>query len=139
MNEVAISLLSGLIGALLGSISTILYTEYRDKKEEKRRIAKEKLEKVYAPLVALKKKIDLVNKNDNGFLFPSNPMENELVEKIMFNHYYLIDEDLRDYIPLLNSQLRNDPTNQMKFPEMMEKIRKHYKENKKILGLKWKE
>ncbi|HLC31061.1 MAG TPA: hypothetical protein VJK51_00170 [Candidatus Nanoarchaeia archaeon] len=136
MNEVAISLLSGLIGALLGSISTILYTEYRDKKEEKRRIAKEKLEKVYAPLVALKKKIDLVNKNDNGFLFPSNPMENELVEKIMFNHYYLIDEDLRDYIPLLNSQLRNDPTNQMKFPEMMEKIRKHYKENKKILGLK---
>src|SRR3989344_928735 len=136
MNEVAISLLSGLIGALLGSISTILYTEYRDKKEEKRRIAKEKLEKVYAPLVALKKKIDLVNKNDNGFLFPSNPMENELVEKIMFNHYYLIDEDLRDYIPLLNSQLRNDPTNQMKFPEMMENIRKHYKENKKILGLK---
>src|SRR3989344_6754729 len=100
MAEIFISLLSGLIGALIGSIITIFYTEYRDKREEKIKLAREKLEKVYAPLVALKKKIDLVNRSDGGFLFPSNPMENELVEKIIFNYYYLIDKDLREDLPL---------------------------------------
>src|SRR3989338_5881375 len=125
MSEVIISLLSGLIGALIGSLITIIYTEYRDRKEEKIRIAREKLEKVYAPLVALKKKIDLVHGNEGGFLLPSNPTENELVEKIIFNYYYLIDEDLR-----------NEIHHQIKLPEMMDKIIKHYKENKKVLGLK---
>ena len=136
MSEITISLLSGLIGALLGSISTISYTEYRDKKEEKRRLAREKLEKVYAPLVALKKKIDLVNKSEQGLLLPSNPTEVELVEKIIFNYYYLIDEDLKDLLPLLHSQLRNDRDNQRRMVNIMNKINQHYNENENILGIK---
>lgn len=136
MAEIILSLVSGLIGALLGSIAIISYTEYRDKKEEKRRLVKVKLEKVYGPLVALKKKIDLVNKNDHGFLLPSNPKEIEMIEDIIFHYYYLLDDDLKEELPLLHSQLRNDPSNQVKLVNIMDKINKHYNENKRILGLK---
>jgi len=129
-------LLSGLIGVLVGAILTIGFTIWRDKKSEKKNMAKEKLEKVYGPLVALKKKIDLRNKNDGGFLLPSNPMEVEMIEKIIFHYYHLIDNDLKEDLVLLHSDLRNDITSQIKFPKMMDKIKKHYKENKEVLGLK---
>ena len=136
MAEVTLSLLSGLIGALIATILTIAYTEYKDKKERKLSLAREKLEKVYAPLIALKKKIDLVNQSDGGFLLPSNPMENELVERIIFHYYHLIDDDLKEEVVLLHSQLRNNIVNQVKIVNIMDKINKHYKENKRTLGLK---
>lgn len=136
MNNLILNLLSGVIGALIGSIIIVSYTEYRDNKQEKKRIAKEKLEKVYGPLIALKKKIDLRNKNDGGFLLPSNPMEVEMIEKIIFHYYHLIEDDLKEDLVLLHSDLRNDITNQIKFPKMMDKIKKHYDENKKFLGIR---
>ena len=136
MAEIMLSLVSGLIGALIATFLTIGYTEYKDKKKQKLSLAREKLEKVYAPLVALKKKIDLVNKNDGGFLLPSNPLEVEMIEKIIFHYYHLLDEDLREDLPLLHTQLRHDIVSRIKSPEMVDKINKHYKENKEILGLK---
>lgn len=136
VEQTALSLLSGLIGALIATMLTIIYTEYKTKREKRLSLAREKLEKVYGPLVALKKKIDLWNKSEGGFLLPSNPTESEMVEKIIFHYYYLLDEDLKEDLVLLHSNLRNDHNNQVKFPEMMDKIFKHYKENKKILGLK---
>lgn len=129
-------LLSGLIGAVIGSILTIGFTIFRDNKLEKKNIAREKLEKVYGPLIALKKKIDLVHQSEGGFLLPSNPKEIEMIENIIFHYYHLIDDDLKEDLPLLHSDLRNVITNQIKFPKMMDKIIKHYKENKKILELK---
>ena len=45
---------------------------------------------------------------------------------------YLLDNDLKEDLPLLHSDLRNITRNQIKFPKMMDKINKHYKENKKI-------
>ncbi len=131
-----ISLISGLIGALIATIITIGYSEYKYRREKRLSLAREKLEKVYGPLVALKKKIDLVNKSGGRFLLPSNPMEVNMVEKIIFHYYHLIDDDLKEELPLLHSQLRNNIMNQIKFPQMMDKIIKHYKENKTILGLK---
>ena len=76
MNEqLVLTLLSGFIGAIGGSIITIGFTLWKDNKQENRRTAKEKLEKVYGPLVALKKKIDLRNRSDGGFLLPSTTQE----------------------------------------------------------------
>lgn len=129
-------LLSGLIGAVIGAVLIIGFTIWRDNELEKRNIAREKLEKVYAPLVALKKKIDLVNQSDGGFLLPSNPMEIEMVERIIFHYYHLVDNDLKEDIVLLHSDLRNRDVNMIKFPKMMDKIMKHYLENKEILGIK---
>ena len=134
--QLILTLLSGFIGAIGGSIITIGFTLWRDNKEEKRKIAREKLEKVYGPLVALKRKIDLRNRNENGFLLPSNPKEIEMLEKIMFHYYYLIDDELKDNVLLLHSDLRNDPGNLMRNSGIMDKIKKYYKENKMILGLK---
>ena len=151
MNEqLVLTLLSGFIGAIGGSIITIGFTLWKDNKQENRRTAKEKLEKVYGPLVALKKKIDLRNRSDGGFLLPSTTQEIavislvtklttqevEMIEKIIFHYYYLVDEDLKEDIVLLHSDLRNDITNQIRFPSLMDKIKKHYQENKDILGLK---
>jgi len=131
-------LISGLVGAVIGSISTIGFTIWRDNKIKKLSLAREKLEKVYAPLVALKKKIDLVHQSKGGFLRPSNPMEIEMIEKIIFHYYHLIDDDLKEGLVLLHSELNKNPINMVKTIQLKveENIIKHYEENKKILGLR---
>jgi len=134
--QIILVLLSGFLGAFIGSVIAIGFTLWRDNHQEKKRIIREKLEKVYAPLVALKKKIDLVNQSEGGFLLPSNPMEVEMVEKIIFQYYYLIDDDLKEEIVLLHSQLRNNIGNQMKIVNLPEKVIKYYNKYKKILGIK---
>ena len=136
--SVLISLLSGLIGALIAVTLTIAYTEYKDKKERELSLAREKLEKVYGPLVALKKKIDLVNQSEGGFLFASNPMEKEMIEKIIFHYYHLVDDDLKEGIVLLHPEISRYDMNMFKAIQLKveDKIIKHYKENKEVLGLK---
>ena len=44
-------LLSGLIGAIIGSGAVIIFTILRDNKIEKKKLAREKLERVYGPLM----------------------------------------------------------------------------------------
>lgn len=51
-----IGALIGLIGALICTILTIIFTIFRDKNKESKNLARERLEKVYGPLIALKKK-----------------------------------------------------------------------------------
>lgn len=131
-------LLSGLIGALIASIAIISYTEYNEKREKRLFLARERLEKVYGPLVALKKKIDLVNQSDGGFILPSNPMEKEMIERIIFQYYHLVDDDLKEGIILLHPEISKDTMSIIKNVQLkvIDKIFKHYKENKEILGLK---
>lgn len=138
MAEITLSLLSGLVGALIASIATICYTEYKDKKEKKLALAREKLEKVYGPLMALKKKINEINQNDHGFILPSNPMEKEMIEKIIFHYYHLVDDDLKEGIIMLHPDISRNTMSVVKIVQLkvMDKIIKHYKENKEILGLK---
>jgi len=136
MNEIMLSLVSGLIGVLIGSGLTIIFTLWRDKKEKKIKIAREKLEKVYGPLVALKKKIDLVN--SGGFFIPRTEIEKKMVEHIVFNYYYLVDDDLKEDIILLYPEASTQDTNKVKIiqSKIEGKIIKHYQENKEILGIK---
>ena len=136
--QIIFILLSGFLGAIVASILTIIFTLWRNEKQEKRRIAREKLEKVYGPLVALKKKIDLVNQSEGGFLLHSNPSEKEMIENIIFNYYHLIDDDLKEGIVLLHPEISKHPTNMIKAIQLgvVDKIFQHYKENKKILGLR---
>lgn len=132
MNDIALSLISGLAGAII----VIIHTSFRDKKEKKLSLAREKLEKVYGPLVALKKKIDLVN--GGGFFIPRTEIEKKMVEKIVFNYYHLVDDDLKEDIILLYPEASTQDTNKVKIiqSKMEEKIIKHYQENKEILGIK---
>ena len=138
MAEITFSLLSGLIGALIATIVTIGYTEYKSKRDKRFFVAREKLEKVYGPLVALKKKIDEVNQNDHGFIRASNPMEKEMIEKIIFHYYHLVDDDLKEGIIMLHPDISKNTMSVVKTVQLnvMDKIMKHYKENKEILGLK---
>lgn len=138
MNEIILYLISGLAGALIGSILTIGFTIWKDNNLKKMSLAREKLEKVYGPLVALKKKIDLVNQSKGGFLLPKNKEESEMIEKIIFNCYHLIDDDLKEGIVLLHPELSKHSLNQFKQVQLkvLDKIIEHYKENKQILGLK---
>ena len=131
-------LLSGLIGALIATIITIGYTEYKDSRNKKVHIAREKLEKVYGPLVALKKKIDTASSSGYGFLLPSNPMEKELIEKIIFHHYHLIDDELKEDIFLILPEINRSDSDKVKLVQSKidDKIKYYYVKNKRILGLK---
>ena len=136
MNEVTLSLMSGLAGAIIGAVIIIIFTNFRDNRENKLSLAREKLEKVYGPLVALKKKIDLVN--GGGFFIPRTKIEKKMVEQIVFNYYHLVDDDLKEDIILLYPEASEQDTNKVKIiqSEIEEKIIKHYQENKEILGIK---
>ena len=87
---------------------------------------------------ALKKKIDSVSSTRYGFFLPSNNTEKEMIEKIIFNYYYLIDSDLKEDIFLLHPELSKSDINKVKAVQLKieEKIFKHYNENKDILGIK---
>ena len=136
MNEITLSLISGLVGAIIGASIIIIHTNFRDKRERKLSLAREKLEKVYGPLVALKKKIDLVN--SGGFFIPRTEIEKKMVEHIVFNYYYLVDDDLKEDIILLYPEASTQDTNKVKIiqSKIEGKIIKHYQENKEILGIK---
>ena len=136
--QLILTLLSGLFGAVIASGITIWFTVWRDSKEQKKSLAREKLEKVYGPLVALKKKIDKINKNDHAFLLPSNPAEKEMIEKILFHYYHLFDEDLKDGIMFLHPDLSRDNMimGEAIRLKVVDKIFTHYHKNRKILGLK---
>ena len=136
MNEVTLSLMSGLAGAIIGAVIIIIFTNFRDNRENKLSLARDKLEKVYGPLVALKKKIDLVN--GGGFFIPRTKIEKKMVEQIVFNYYHLVDDDLKEDIILLYPEASEQDTNKVKIiqSEIEEKIIKHYQENKEILGIK---
>ena len=136
--QLTISLLSGLIGAIIASTIAIGYNELTKKRERKISLAREKLEKVYGPLVALKSKLDEVNQNDHAMIIASNPAEKELIEKIIFHYFHLIDDDLKEGIILLHPEISRNTMSIMKIVKLkvLEKIKHHYLENKKILGLK---
>ena len=131
-------LLSGLIGAIIGAGIIIVFTILRDNKIEKRKLAKEKLEKVYGPLVALKKKFDEINQNDSPVILPSNPLEKEMIERIIFNYYYLVDDDLKEGIIMLHPDISRNTMSVFKTVQLnvIDKIMKYYNLNRKILGIK---
>lgn len=138
MAEVLLSLLSGLVGAAITAIAAILYTEHRDKRENQLFLARERLEKVYGPLMALRKKVDLTHASKGAFLLASNTAEKEMLENIIFHRYHLIDEDLKEGLVLLHPELSKQTDKMVKIVQLDvdDKIIKHYEENKKVLGLR---
>ena len=137
-NPLILSLLSGLIGALIATTFTIIYTEYNFKRDKKLSLAREKLEKVYGPLMALKRKIDEVNQSNHGLIIASNPMEKDMIEKIIFQYYHLVDDDLKEGIIMLHPDISRNTMSIVGNIQLnvTEKIIKHYEKNKKILGLR---
>ena len=61
-----------------------------------------------------------------------------MIEKIIFHHYYLIDDDLKDGIIMLHPDISKNTMSIFKTVKLnvTDKIIKHYKENKRLLGLK---
>jgi len=84
------TLLSGFIGAILA----ILYQQHRDKKEKEYLLAKERLEKIYGPLLLI---FDANNGLDESgtekFLY--NEDEEKRINDLLNRYYYLIEEDKR--------------------------------------------
>ncbi len=100
------TLLSGLLGAIIGATIVAIYEEYRFRRNIKLNIAREKLEKIYSPLYFLieKSKV-MLNKEEDKILYSSK--EGELIDNIILKYYHLVDEDLRRDILLLYPPLRN--------------------------------
>ena len=61
-----------------------------------------------------------------------------MIEKIIFHYYHLVDDDLKDGIIMLHPDISKNTMSVVKTVQLnvTDKIMKHYKENKKILGLK---
>ena len=61
-----------------------------------------------------------------------------MIENIIFHYYHLIDDDLKEGIVLLHPELNKHDVNMVKQVQLkvIDKIKKHYFENKKILGIR---
>lgn len=135
MSEIFVSLLGGLIGAIIASVITIGYTEFTKHRENKKNIAREKLEKLYGPLILLIKKTKAIRQSREEIDILQNEEEEKMVDNLLFSYYYLVDDDLKEDIAFLHSQLRVNTLNLTRRIPVIEKIIKHYKENKIILGI----
>jgi hypothetical protein len=128
-------LLGGLIGAVIASVLVIIYEEIKYARNVRRDVAKEKLEKLYSPLFFFLKNSKNISgkKDEDGFLHSKE--EGELIDKIVFNYYYLADDDLRNNIFLLYSSSRYKGGNKEIFNDIFSKIRQGYERYRKELGM----
>ena len=128
-------LLGGLIGAVIASVLVIIYEEIKYNRNTRKDIAREKLDKLYSPLFFFLENSKNISgkKDEDGFLHSKE--EGELIDKIVFNYYYLADDDLRDNIFLLYSNSRYKGGKKETYKDVFSKIREGYNRYRRELGM----
>ena len=128
-------ILSGFIGAILGSIIVVGYEEYKFRRTNRLSIAKEKLEKLYSPLYFFLENSKNISKtNENQFLHIKE--QGAFIDEIITKYYYLADDDLRQDIHLLHSTIRYRSGKKDTLEDIFSKIRLGYEKYSKIIGLR---
>lgn len=131
MTEIIVALLGGLVGAIIGVVAAIIYEEYKFKRNIKLDLAKEKLEKLYGPLMFLIKKSKLLDGKGEKILFSRE--EGKLLDKLVVNYSHLADDDLKEDVVLLHSHLRHNSGLGKRFDKLVPEIKRGYKRNRNIL------
>ncbi len=117
--------LIGLMGVILGSIITIDSQNYFDKKQKEFTLAKERLEKIYGPLLLIFEANKNLNLNEEKFLF--RKIEEKEVDKLLLKNYYLIEEDKKTI--LLNLYRHRKFSKEVPEKDIISTIKKGYMEN----------
>lgn len=119
------TLLSGLIGAIFGSIMIVSFQYYFDKKNKEYLLAKERLEKIYSPLLVI------FDANKSPALkeekFNYTKREERYMDKLFLNNYYLIEEEKRTM--LLNLYNHRKFSENVMEKDIISAIKKGYMEN----------
>jgi len=120
------TLLSGFIGAILA----VFYQRYRDKKEKEYLLAKERLEKVYGPLLLIFDAYkDVWTSGKEKFLY--NKEEEEQINELILRSYHLIEEKRKPV--LLNLYRHRKFSEYAKDEDVINAIKSGYTENSTIL------
>lgn len=127
------SLLSGMIGAMVGIIVAIAYEEYKYQRQKKINLAEQKLKKLYGPLMFFIKRSE---KFGERFSLAHTKDESKLIDDIISDSYYLADDDFKEDVLVLHSLLRYQEKNSDTIKEIISKIKEGYERNKKIMGMK---
>jgi len=128
-------ILSGFVGAVLGSIIVAGYEEYKFRRTNRLSIAKEKLEKLYSPLYFFLENSKNISKtNEDQFL--NTKEQDAFIDEIITKYYYLADDDLRQNILLLHSISRYRPGNKDTFKDIFSKIRVGYEKYSELVGFR---
>ena len=125
------NLLSGALGAIIAVAITIAYQEWKSSREHSQIIAKERLEKVYGPLMLMYNVgVKITGKNDN---FYYSDEEGGRVDDIILHNYHLIEPGRREKLEYMYHLLRykgDAPTK-----EILTAIKEGYEENVKKSGI----
>lgn len=123
-------LLSGLIGAIIASFFSICYQEFYHRRKIKYLLAKERLGKIYGPLLLiLESKNSSPDNKNKKFLYTSE--EEKKINYLLFNNYHLIEVKRRKILSYLYSSKKfsKDASND----KIVKAIEDGYIENKKII------
>ena len=131
MDEVLLGLLSGLIGAIVGSVIVILYSEFVRRKNRQVELAKEKLEKLYGPLMFFIQRSEQKGQKDELL---HTDTEGKLLDEISLKYYYLADNDLRERLHLINSFFRYQESTRQHKDSLLKSIKDGYSKYKQIIG-----
>jgi hypothetical protein len=123
------TLLSGIIGAILA----IMYQRYRDGEEKKYLLAKERLGKIYGPLLLIFDAYkDLAISGNERFLYCEAEEKN--INDMLFQSYHLIEETRKAV--LLNLYRHRKFSEYTKDKDVIDAIKNGYNENLAIITQK---
>lgn len=137
------TLLGGAIGGLIVLILTIIYQEWKYRRDNQIQLAKDRLEKVYGPLLLIfEANKDLDNSGEEHFMFTGkvSKTENEYseeteIDQILLKNYYLI-EDVRKKILMDLYSYRKYHMSKEKATEVIKVIKDGYSKNMKTAEVK---
>jgi hypothetical protein len=85
------SILSGLLASIITLVVTLVYQWRKSKKEKIHFLAKERLGRVYGPLLLILNARKIINKNNQEqFLYSKE--EEKIIDKLLLKNYYLIED-----------------------------------------------
>jgi hypothetical protein len=123
-------LLSGLVGAVAATLISIVYQEVKERRQNKREIAKSRLENVYGPLLLMYDSSTTLT-DEEQFLY-SKDDEDDL-DDIILQNYHLIEPERRDVLKNLYGSLRIHGDSEE--GEIIGAIKEGFKENSKKAGI----
>ena len=123
------TLLSGFIGAIVA----IMYQRHRDKKEKEYFLAKDRLEKIYGPLLLIFDAYkDLGTSDEENFQYTDEEVKH--IDDVLLHNYALIEEDKTSI--LLNLYKHKKYSESVPEKEIIDAIKDGYNENLTIISQK---
>lgn len=101
--EIALGLLSGGVVSLATTILSFILQENRDKRNRFRSLARERLNRVYGPLMLILETNQKVMRKSNKESFFFSDSEISKIDQIIFENYHLIEPERRECLSSLYS------------------------------------